>query len=188
RRPHSSPARDMALVRSVLGPTDSRHPALSGSCGLDSRLQPQRRRDEIRPGLPGARLRALMQLSQGILLDIEGTTTPISFVYELLFPSARSHVREHLGPEEVRALRAEYESEIRNGQVPPPWSETPVEYVHWLMDQDRKSTALKNLQGKIWLDGYRRGELHGDVFDDVPPALKRWMDRDVDVRIYSSGS
>src|SRR5215813_6088143 len=129
-----------------------------------------------------------MPLSRGILLDIEGTTTPISFVYDVLFPFARAHVREHLGPEDVRALRGEYESEIRNGQVPPAWSDTPVEYVHWLMDQDRKSTALKNLQGKIWLEGYRQGELHGEVFRDVPPAMKRWHSRRVDVRIYSSGS
>ena len=125
---------------------------------------------------------------QGILLDIEGTTTPISFVYDVLFPFARTHAHDNLGAEEVQALRAEYEAESRNGQTPPPWSDIPIDYVHWLMDQDRKSTALKNLQGKIWLEGYRRGELHGDVFEDVPSALKRWKSRGIDVRIYSSGS
>jgi len=56
------------------------------------------------------------------------------------------------------------------------------------MDQDRKSTALKNLQGKIWQEGYRRGELHGDVYPDVPAALERWHGAGLDVRIYSSGS
>jgi 2,3-diketo-5-methylthio-1-phosphopentane phosphatase len=56
------------------------------------------------------------------------------------------------------------------------------------MDQDRKSTALKNLQGKIWQEGYRSGELHGEVYPDVPPALERWHRAGTDVRIYSSGS
>ena len=56
------------------------------------------------------------------------------------------------------------------------------------MDQDRKSTALKNIQGKIWFDGYESRELQGEVFPDVPPALERWRRRGVDVRIFSSGS
>jgi len=125
---------------------------------------------------------------KGILLDIEGTTTPISFVYDVLFPFARAHVSEHLSDEDVRALRMEYDGDLRSGFTLPPWSDPPADYVHWLMDQDRKSTALKNLQGKIWLDGYQRGELHGEVFADVPPALARWRQQGIDVRIYSSGS
>src|SRR5262245_5686906 len=56
------------------------------------------------------------------------------------------------------------------------------------MDQDRKSTALKTLQGKIWREGYRRGDLHGEVFADVPIDLEQWMRNGVDVPIYSSGS
>jgi enolase-phosphatase E1 len=56
------------------------------------------------------------------------------------------------------------------------------------MDQDRKSTALKNLQGKIWQEGYRSRELHGDIYPDVPPALERWHRAGIDIRIYSSGS
>ena len=129
---------------------------------------------------------------RGILLDIEGTTTPISFVYDVLFPFARAHVAEHLAEyfnvEDASAFRREYDEDIANGTTPPAWADPPVAYVHWLMDQDRKSTALKNLQGKIWLDGYQRGELHGEVFADVSPALTRWMQRGTDVRIYSSGS
>lgn len=127
-------------------------------------------------------------IMRGILLDIEGTTTPITFVYDVLFPFARAHTSEHLGEEDVRALRREYEDDIKDGTTPPAWSDVPVAYVHWLMDRDRKSTALKNLQGKIWLDGYQRGELHGEVFADVPPALARWREQGIDVRIYSSGS
>ena len=79
-------------------------------------------------------------------------------------------------------------ADIARGLQPPPWSSGGLAYVHWLMDQDRKSTALKNLQGKIWQEGYRRGELHGDVYPDVPAALERWHGAGLDVRIYSSGS
>jgi enolase-phosphatase E1 len=56
------------------------------------------------------------------------------------------------------------------------------------MDRDRKSPGLKDLQGLIWERGYQRGELHGIVYPDVPPALRRWCDRAVEMAIYSSGS
>jgi enolase-phosphatase E1 len=125
-------------------------------------------------------------MKKGILLDIEGTTTPITFVYDVLFPFARAHAHEHLDDAAQRALRLEYDVEVAKGLQPPPWS--PLAYVQWLMDQDRKSTALKNLQGRIWQEGYRRGDLQGEVYPDVPPALERWHRAGVDVRIYSSGS
>ncbi len=56
------------------------------------------------------------------------------------------------------------------------------------MDQDRKSTGLKSLQGKIWEEGYRSGDLRGEVYPDVPPALERWRRQGIDVAIFSSGS
>src|SRR5437588_5510380 len=125
---------------------------------------------------------------RGILLDIEGTTTPIAFVYDVLFPFARRHAGEHVKKADLTDLKREHDEDVRQGTNPPPWSSGPVAYIHWLMDQDRKSTALKNIQGKIWLEGYESGELHGEVFQDVPPALERWRRRQVDVRIFSSGS
>src|SRR5207249_44195 len=67
-------------------------------------------------------------------------------------------------------------------------AEAAVAYAHWLMDRDRKSTALKSLQGKIWQQGYLDGTLRGRVFPDVAPALKRWHQGGIDVRIFSSGS
>jgi enolase-phosphatase E1 len=60
-------------------------------------------------------------------------------------------------------------------------------YIYWLMDRDRKSTALKSLQGKIWKAGFESGELKGQLFADVPPALERWSAQGR-VAIYSSGS
>jgi enolase-phosphatase E1 len=139
-----------------------------------------------------------------ILLDIEGTTTPISFVYDVLFPYARRRAKEflarNLSSEAVRAdlesLERERKADFRRGLTPPApcertsdaWIESLTAYIHWLMDRDRKSTPLKSIQGKIWEEGYRSGELRGQVFDDVPRAFARWRDGQRDVCIYSSGS
>lgn len=125
---------------------------------------------------------------RGILLDIEGTTTPITFVYDVLFPYARRRVAAYVVNADTSDLRREYEEDKRTATNPPEWSTDPLPYIHWLMDQDRKSTALKRIQGEIWQEGYRCGELHGEVFDDVSPALERWRDNGIDIRIFSSGS
>ncbi len=140
------------------------------------------------------------QPTRAVLLDIEGTTTPVEFVYETLFPFARQHVREfverHFDSQEVRAdveaLKDEHRADVLKGNGPPGWrddsAESAVGYVHWLMDQDRKSTALKSLQGKIWEGGYRGGRLRGQVYADVPAAFERWKKQGKGIYIFSSGS
>ncbi|HXG96792.1 MAG TPA: acireductone synthase [Gemmatimonadales bacterium] len=124
---------------------------------------------------------------RAILLDIEGTTTPIEFVHEVLFPYARARVHDYLGPGDIALLAAEYNAEPRSADLPP-WN--PEAYVYWLMDRDRKSTALKALQGRIWEAGYRAGDLtgKGEVYPDVPPALERWHAAGTTIAIFSSGS
>jgi enolase-phosphatase E1 len=140
----------------------------------------------------------------GILLDVEGTTTPIDFVYGVLFPYARARVRayfsERLSTPEGRAIFAELSEEraadVRRGLAPPALEDSSAEaqlgsaeaYVHWLMDQDRKSAPLKSLQGKVWEEGYRSGEIRGQVFNDVPTNLRRWHEQRKAVCIFSSGS
>jgi enolase-phosphatase E1 len=137
-----------------------------------------------------------------LLLDIEGTTTPVDFVTRVLFPYARERVRDFLArrASEVRddlaLLFSEHEADRRAGPSPPPWHDdspaavldSAAVYVHWLMDRDRKSTALKSLQGRIWEEGYQSGDLRGRVYPDVPPALARWRAQGRDVAIFSSGS
>lgn len=139
-----------------------------------------------------------------LLLDIEGTTTPVDFVYKTLFPYASAQVesflREHGRDPEIQSLTAELHAQNQRdetaGLAPPAWIEATEEahltssvgYVHWLMARDSKSTALKTLQGKIWQRGYERGELHGEVYADVPPALARWRRHGREICIYSSGS
>lgn len=139
-----------------------------------------------------------------ILLDIEGTTTPIDFVTKTLFPYAsrklESFLRENSADEEVRALIGElhalHELDERNGLKPPSWRDdseeerlrSSVAYGQWLIARDSKCTALKALQGKIWQQGYASGELNGEVYADVPPAFERWRQRGKKICIYSSGS
>jgi enolase-phosphatase E1 len=135
-----------------------------------------------------------------VLLDIEGTTTPIAFVHDVLFPYARArlnaYLRAHAGEDELRGvlatLRVEWLEDAKAKLEPPPWAladlPAAARYLEWLMDRDRKSPGLKRIQGEIWRAGYRDGTLKGEVFTDVPPALKRWKAAGLDVAIYSSGS
>jgi enolase-phosphatase E1 len=134
-----------------------------------------------------------------VLLDIEGTTTPVDFVYRVLFPHARERVREFLEAHaddpgvarDVSALRDEHARDLAAGNAPPAWDgavETIAAYARWLMDQDRKLTPLKSLQGRIWAEGYAAGRLRGQVYDDVPKALARWTASGRRVAIFSSGS
>ena len=141
---------------------------------------------------------------QAILLDIEGTTTPISFVVHVLFPYARTHLRRHLDEHASSStyaslldqLREEHAADQRGREPVPAWvdaspparRDSAASYAEWLMDRDRKSTPLKILQGKIWDEGYQRGELVGEVFADVPQALSRWHAQGTPVSIFSSGS
>jgi enolase-phosphatase E1 len=126
---------------------------------------------------------------RAILLDIEGTTTPIAFVHEVLFSYAREHAREFLASnadaEEIARLREEQVADLKNGEQPP--AELAA-YVEWLIARDRKSTGLKSLQGKIWRQGYVDGTLKSQVYADVAPAFARWRARGLSVNIFSSGS
>jgi enolase-phosphatase E1 len=103
-------------------------------------------------------------------------------------------LERHRNDPEVRAdvarLQAEHAAEAPQPSLAP-WHEDPAgvaAYVHWLMDRDRKSTGLKSLQGKIWEEGYGSGELKGEVYPDVAPALEHWRSQGIDLAIFSSGS
>lgn len=146
-----------------------------------------------------------------VLLDIEGTTTPIAFVHDVLFPYARARVRTYLEEHAmadagVRQIVEDLRRELPASgcplavDVPGPPSETPrpanreprdaniVSYVYWLMDRDRKSGPLKALQGRIWEEGYVSGALKGEVYPDVRDAFVRWTEGGRRIGIFSSGS
>lgn len=163
-------------------------------------------RPDVFPGFDAARLGSVSGLPQDIrvvLLDIEGTTTPISFVHERLFSYAREHLDEYLArnfstpvvQDAVRRLAAEHAADKSDPAVPgwrgasPDATRASVSaYARWLMERDRKSPGLKLLQGVVWEEGYRAGKLRGEVFDDVPAAMRRWHDAGLLLAIYSSGS
>lgn len=141
--------------------------------------------------------------ARAVILDIEGTTTPIAFVHEVLFPFARArlarYLEAHWNDDEMRDVRRrladEHAADRSAGLSPPSWAASgpvmPAEaagYAAWLMERDRKSPGLKLLQGHIWEAGYREGELQGQVYPDVPPAIARWKAAGMGVAIYSSGS
>ena len=130
---------------------------------------------------------------RAVLTDIEGTTTPLSFVLDVLFPYARRRLDAACASGEprfadaLRRLRQEHEEERRSVTDLPDFG-NGAPWAHRLMDQDRKSTGLKMLQGILWEDGYRAGELQGQVWPDVAEALKAWQERGIRCRVFSSGS
>ena len=142
---------------------------------------------------------------QHLLLDIEGTTCPVTFVSEILFPFAErelSHyVREHESDSSqnrsIQDARREWErdqspksqhlkkqvSELQINEV-----EGLIQYLKHLISIDRKSTALKDLQGQLWEHGYRKGELHSELFPETAECLRQWHQQKITLSVYSSGS
>ena len=139
-----------------------------------------------------------MYMIKAILLDIEGTTTPIDFVHQTLFPFAKARidafVREHFAElkPEIAQLKTEYRADFTNQIYGRDFREDAPEsvanYLKFLTDVDRKSTPLKALQGKIWRAGYESGELQSAMFADVAGAFRRWSDDGKTIAIFSSGS
>jgi enolase-phosphatase E1 len=127
---------------------------------------------------------AVLGRPRAIVTDIEGTTTPIAFVRDVLFPYARARLvpflTAHGGEPAVADALAEAERLAEGRDV-------VAALLGW-MDADAKVTPLKTLQGLIWDEGYRRGELKGVIYPDVPPVLRRWHAAGVRLYVYSSGS
>ena len=124
---------------------------------------------------------------RAVLTDIEGTTSSLAFVKDVLFPYARQAL-----PQYVRA----HESKLRNltadiaatvGKQMLTAQETIDILLQW-MSEDRKVTPLKTLQGMIWKTGYESGELRSHVYEDAVQALRRWHARGLALYVYSSGS
>ncbi len=130
-----------------------------------------------------------MQTPRVILTDIEGTTSSIAFVHEVLFPFARKalpgFIKAHAQEPEVQAqIQA---VAIEAGCDPNDLSIVTATLLSW-MDADRKVTSLKALQGMIWKSGYLSGELVSHVYPDALAGLQRWHDAGIRLAVYSSGS
>ncbi|AHI01093.1 acireductone synthase [Kutzneria viridogrisea] len=120
-----------------------------------------------------------------IVTDIEGTTSSISHVHEVLFPYSRARVADWIGRAECAGIVEQVRAEV--GRPDAGLDEVAAVLVGWL-DADVKIAPLKSLQGLIWQHGYDSGELTAHVYEDVPPALERWRAAGVPVYVYSSGS
>jgi enolase-phosphatase E1 len=141
-----------------------------------------------------------------LLLDIEGTTCPVSFVAEVLFPYAAQQLPTFLQSQAndptVQRLLADVQQAWRNDADPEAralWQEAQEEqqsatlaaataYLQLLIKQDRKLTALKDLQGLIWRGGYAAGELVAPLYPDVAAGLQDWHQAGIVLGVYSSGS
>ncbi|MFT4247461.1 MAG: acireductone synthase [Pseudomonas sp.] len=132
-----------------------------------------------------------MTRPQAILTDIEGTTSSISFVKDVLFPYARRalpvFVREHGNHPQVRHWLNQVADEI--GEVDEhPHDEAIVAALQTWIDEDRKHTALKALQGLIWEDGYRSADFTAHIYPDAARRLREWQAAGIPIYVYSSGS
>jgi len=140
-----------------------------------------------------------------VLLDIEGTTCPVSFVAQTLFPYASQelliYLQAHKSDPGIAGLIEELEKlwqedtnqearQLRQTRKPSPADciEALIPYLQYLIRADRKATALKDLQGKIWESGYSKGELIAPLFEDVPGRLSEWKEQGQCLAVYSSGS
>ncbi|HET6564875.1 MAG TPA: acireductone synthase [Xanthomonadales bacterium] len=123
-----------------------------------------------------------------ILTDIEGTTSSLSFVKDVLFPYAREHladfVHEHGQEPQVRELLQQVSQEAGK----PLDDDQAIAQLREWIDQDRKVTPLKALQGLIWEAGYRNGDYQGHIYDDAAEYLRRWHQQGLNLYVYSSGS
>lgn len=127
---------------------------------------------------------------RGVLLDIEGTTSAVAYVYDVMFPYARraldAYLAEHWGDAALASVKAQFAADA--GIEAFASQEALRDEAVRLMDNDVKATGLKQLQGLIWEAGFKSGELRAHVYDDVAPAIAAWRAAGLDVRIYSSGS
>ena len=126
-----------------------------------------------------------------VLMDIEGTTTSVSFVYDVLFPYFLTNVDKLLFNDSVEVVAAfdEVKELVKNESGLDLLSRQDCinQLVLWCKE-DRKVTPLKFLQGVIWEEGYLAGTLVSHVYDDVPHSLKEWYDNKIELAIFSSGS
>lgn len=127
-----------------------------------------------------------------ILTDIEGTTTSVNFVYEVLFPYFSAHFKDFAGKHmESEMLQIQLTATKETVQAEQNRSINDTEAIEQLLAwtlEDRKHPALKQLQGLVWQEGYKAGMLKGHLYTDVPPVLEKWKKEGLQLGIYSSGS
>ncbi|BAU73649.1 acireductone synthase [Metapseudomonas furukawaii] len=126
---------------------------------------------------------------KAILTDIEGTTSAVSFVFDVLFPFAARHLPEFvLARADEPEVATQLDAVRRDSGEPDASVQRVVEILLGWIAEDRKATPLKALQGMVWEQGYQAGQLKGHVYPDAVEALRRWKQEGYDLYVYSSGS
>lgn len=124
---------------------------------------------------------------KAIVTDIEGTTSSLSFVKDTLFPFAHRHLPDYIydNEDEVAPILDAVRKEENNTELS---TEEVIDVMLRYIREDQKVTPLKELQGMIWEEGYKTGELIGHIYDDALCGLRRWKDQGIKLYVYSSGS
>jgi enolase-phosphatase E1 len=132
------------------------------------------------------------QMTQYILTDIEGTTTSVSFVYEVLFPyfskNCQDFVTQNMDVAFVQNILADVKKTVLEEENQAISDNQAIEKLLFWTTTDRKHTALKTLQGHVWKLGYEKGDIKGHIYEDVPDVLRAWKEQGMSLGIYSSGS
>jgi enolase-phosphatase E1 len=127
-----------------------------------------------------------------VLTDIEGTTTSVSFVYDILFPYFRDHIWELKNMSDLNSVDAAFnetkEIVLAEEGIQLETSDQIIQKLDSWCKEDRKITPLKTLQGILWKIGYETGELKGHVYEDVPITLEKWHTLGLKMGVFSSGS
>jgi enolase-phosphatase E1 len=127
-----------------------------------------------------------------VLTDIEGTTTSVKFVYDQLFPYFRSHIGDLKSmiqlPDVQEAFRQTVKLSLDLESRKIHSVDEIINTLYRWSEEDRKITPLKSVQGILWEDGYKKGELKGHVYTDVLPALELWQTHGIQMGVFSSGS
>ena len=126
-----------------------------------------------------------------ILTDIEGTTSSISFVHDVLFPYAAANLADFIQEAVARdddEVKVQLRAVAEETGVPASDVDGLIAALQQWIKEDRKATPLKALQGMIWEKGYRNGDFQGHVYPDAGEKLREWHDRGLRLYVYSSGS
>lgn len=124
-----------------------------------------------------------MPAVQAVLCDIEGTTSSLTFVHDVLFPLSYDRMEDF--------IKQNWNSDLIRQEIQQIKSESPDEVIKTLrswIKEDRKEGALKSIQGKIWKDAFESGKIRGHVYQDVPPNFEKWRSSGIKICIFSSGS
>ena len=128
---------------------------------------------------------------QFVLTDIEGTTTSVSFVYEVLFPYFRNNIHKLKDLTSLNEVKDAFQQTIEiskaEGITLSNDDEIIAQLLKWSLE-DKKITPLKTLQGILWNEGYQSGEIKGHVYDEVADQLVIWKQNNIQMGVFSSGS